>query len=183
VDARLYFLQTEAGLVTPAELTAVLVDFHREKLTMRQRHVAVARHVSDYNFNNTYQQVISREDVHLSWLEAAIAELGATPAHIDEPDIPAPHKYARVKDVSFIPLVAEDTAAVGDFVARWRPRLAAVTHARHRNMMGVILGETLEQKRFFDQMVAGNEDLLGRRSNGPGSPGTGDGVMGVRWVE
>ena len=26
------------------------------------------------------------------------------------------------------------------------------------------------------------EDMLGRRANGPGSPGTGDGVMSVRWV-
>jgi hypothetical protein len=50
-------------------------------------------------------------------------------------------------------------------------------------MVGVILGETLEQKRFFDQMIAGREDLLGRRANGPASPGTGGGVMGVRWVE
>jgi hypothetical protein len=169
--------------VTPAELTAVLVEFHREKLTMRQRHVAVARHVSDYNFNNTYQQVISREDVHLSWLEAAIADLGGTAAAVDEPAIPAPHKHARGKDLSFVPLVSEDANASGDFVARWRLRVPSVTNARHRNMMGVILGETLEQKRFFDQMVAGNDDLLGRRSNGPGSPGTGDGVLGVRWIE
>ena len=44
-------------------------------------------------------------------------------------------------------------------------------------MMGVIIGETLEQKRFFDQILAGRDDLLGRRSNGPGSPGTGDGVL------
>jgi hypothetical protein len=169
--------------VTPAELTAVLLEFHRDKLTMRQRHVAVARYVSDYNFNNTYQQVISREDLHLSWLEAAIADLGGTPAKVDEPLIPSPHKHPRAKDLSFLPFVAEDAKAAGDFATRWRPRLPAVTNARHRNMMGVILGETLEQKRFFDLMTAGNEDLLGRRANGPGSPGTGDGVMSVRWVE
>jgi hypothetical protein len=50
-------------------------------------------------------------------------------------------------------------------------------------MLGIILGETLEQKRFFDQIVAGRSDVLGRRANGPGSPGTGDGVMAVRWIE
>jgi hypothetical protein len=50
-------------------------------------------------------------------------------------------------------------------------------------MMNVILGETLEQKRSFDQIAAGREDVLGRRANGPGSPGTGGGVMGVRWIE
>jgi hypothetical protein len=50
-------------------------------------------------------------------------------------------------------------------------------------MLQVILGEALEHKRFFDQMIAGREDLLGRRSNGPGKDGTGDGVMAVRWIE
>ena len=39
---------------------------------MRERHVAVARFVTDYEFNNTYQYIIAREDVHLSWLEAAL---------------------------------------------------------------------------------------------------------------
>ena len=70
-----------------------------------------------------------------------------------------------------------------EVVARWRGRTDEITNARHRNMVGVILGETLEQKRFFDQMIGGREDLLGRRANGAGSPGTGDGVMGVRWLE
>jgi hypothetical protein len=50
-------------------------------------------------------------------------------------------------------------------------------------MMDVVVGETLEHKRFFDQIVAGREDVLGRRANGPGSPGTGDGVLAVRWIE
>jgi hypothetical protein len=49
-------------------------------------------------------------------------------------------------------------------------------------MMQVIIGETLEQRRFFEQILAGKDDLLGRRSNGPGSPGTGDGVLPVRWL-
>jgi hypothetical protein len=49
--------------------------------------------------------------------------------------------------------------------------------------MNVIVGETLEPKRFHEQIIAGREDVLGRRANGPGSPGTGDGVLGVRWIE
>jgi hypothetical protein len=61
--------------------------------------------------------------------------------------------------------------------------VAEFTHARHRSLMDVILGETLEQKRFFDQIAAGRDDVLGRRANGAGSPGTGDGVLGVRWIE
>ena len=47
-------------------------------------------------------------------------------------------------------------------------------------MLNVILGETLEHKRFFDQMLAGRDDLLGRRADGAG---TGNGVIGTRWLE
>ena len=159
---------------------AILRDFHKDKLTMRQRHVGVARQVSDYEFNNTYQYVIAREDVHLSWLEAAITELSGTPEDIPEPPIEPALKGVK-RD--FMPLVADDAKSAESFVTRWRPRLGELTNARHRSMMQVVLGETMEQKRFFDQMIAGRDDLLGRRSNGPGSPGTGDGVLGVRWLE
>ena len=79
--------------------------------------------------------------------------------------------------------MAEDARAAEAFVAAWRPRLSEIASARHRSLLTVILGETLEQKRFFEQMGAGNHDLLGRRSNGPGSDGTGNGVLAVRWVE
>ena len=158
-------------------LLAILKEFHRDKLALRQRHVAVARQVSQYDANNTYQYVINREDVHLQWLEAAISDLDGTPEDVKEPSLPP-----RGKKDSFLPLVVEDAREAEALVARWRPRLTEVTHDRHRKMMEVILGETLEQKRFFDQMQAGNEDLLGRRSNGPGSPGTGDGVLGTRWI-
>jgi hypothetical protein len=164
--------------VKPAELLSVLREFHREKLAMRQRHVAVARRVTNYNFNNTYQYIIAREDVHLSWLEAAIAELGGTAEAVAEPHLPQPKK----KD-GFVPLVDEDVREAGEFVSRWRPRMASVTHARHRTMMEVVLGEVLEHKRFFEQMISGDEDLLGRRANGPGPSGTGDGVLPVRWIQ
>ena len=160
----------------PADLLDILREFHREKLTLRQRHAAVARHVSNYSFNNTYQYVIAREDVHLSWLDAAIAELGGTADQVAEPALPALGKKA-----SFLPLVEEDTREADVFVSRWRARTGDVmTNARHRNMLHVILGETLEHKRFFDQILAGRDDLLGRRMEGAG---TGNGVMGVRWVE
>jgi hypothetical protein len=164
--------------VKPAELLSVLREFHREKLAMRQRHVAVARLVTNYNFNNTYQYIIAREDVHLSWLEAAIGELAGTPEVVGEPPLVKPKK----KD-AFGPLVEEDAREADAFVSRWRPRMAGVTHARHRTMMEVVLGEVLEHKRFFEQMLSGDEDLLGRRANGPGPSGTGDGVLPVRWIE
>jgi hypothetical protein len=167
-------LQAEAKRVKPADLLAVLREFHHEKLALRQRHVAVARQVSSYSFNNTYQYIIAREDVHLSWLEAAIAELGGTPDQVSEPSVPP-----RGKKDSFLPLVQEDAREAEAFVSRWRPRTGEVTHARDRNMLNVILGETLEHKRFFDQIVAGRDDVLGRRMDGAG---TGDGVLGVRWI-
>jgi hypothetical protein len=173
-----HHLQTEAERVKPDELLNVLREFHHEKLVLRQRHAAVARHVADYNFNNTYQYVIAREDVHLAWIEAAIAELGGVPDQVAEPILPS-HGRREVAR----PLIEEDAREAGAFVARWRPRLSDVTNARHRGMMNVVLGETLEQKRFFDLMLTGREDLLGRRANGPGSPGTGNGVLPVRWME
>lgn len=159
----------------PAELLAVLREFHREKLTLRQRHAAVARHVGSYSFNNTYQYIIAREDVQLSWLETAIAELAGTPDQLPEPVLPSPGK----KKDSFLSLVQEDAREAQTFVECWRPRTGEVTHARHRSLLQVILGETLEHKRFFDQILAGRDDLLGRRMDGAG---TGDGVLGVRWI-
>ena len=39
------------------------------------RHMAHARLVGQYDANNTYQYIINREDVQLSWLSKAIAEL------------------------------------------------------------------------------------------------------------
>src|SRR6185503_20696980 len=79
LDPCLHQLQTEAELVRTDVLLSTLKAFHRDKLTLRQRHVAVARQVSQYDANNTYQYVINREDVHLQWLESAIIELEGTP--------------------------------------------------------------------------------------------------------
>lgn len=162
----------------PTDLAAALNEIHHDKLALRQRHAAVATQVSDYEFNNTYQYVIAREDVHLSWLEAALAELQITPDDVALPVLPA-----RGKKESFLPLVTDDAKGAADFVTKWRGRADDITNARHRSMIQVILGETLEQKRFFDQMLAGRDDLLGRRSNGANSPGTGDGVLAERWRE
>ena len=160
---------------TAPDVLATLREFHREKLAIRERHVAVARAVSHYEFNNTYQYIIARDDTQLSWLEAAIADLGGAPETVAPVSLPA-----LGKKESFLPLVAEDAKSAQAFVERWRPRVDTVAHARHRNMMQVVLGETLEQKRFFDQMLAGRQDLLGRRTGGET---TGNGVLPVRWIE
>ncbi len=56
-----------------------------------------------------------------------------------------------------------------------------MTNARHRKMLSVVLGETLEQKRFFEQAAAGRTDLLGRRGASLG-PSHGE-VLPTRWLE
>ena len=60
----------------PAALLDLLRELYRDKATLRQRHAASARFVANYDFNNTYQYVINREDVQLGWLRDAIADLG-----------------------------------------------------------------------------------------------------------
>jgi hypothetical protein len=138
--------------------------------------VAVAKHVPDYDFNNTYQYVIAREDVQLNWLADAITDMGGALEDLPEPEIHAPGKSAEVQSQ----LIGEDRQAAQSFVDKWRPRMEAMPNARHRSLLRVILGETLEHKRFFDQAVAGRTDLLGRRADGAG---TGGGVLPVRWME
>ena len=55
-----------------------------------------------------------------------------------------------------------------------------MTHARHRKMLDLMLGEVAEHQRLFQQAAAGQSDLLGRR---PAGAGTGGGVMPARWIE
>ena len=156
-------------------LLSILQTFHREADAQAAAR-RLARYVANYSFNNTYQYVIAREDMHLSWLESAIAELQGTPEQVPEPALPSPGK----KPDSFLPLVKEDAHEAEAFTARWRARTGDITNARHRNLLNVILGETAEHKRFFDQMIEGRDDLLGRRMDGAG---TGNGVLGTRWLE
>ena len=156
------------------ELLALLRDFYRDKLAMRQRHVAVARYVPDYDFNNTYQYVIAREDMQLNWLRDAITDMGGALEDVAEPTIEGSGKDLQSQ------LIGQDRDAAQKFVDTWRPRLDAMPNARHRSLLRVIIGETLEHKRFFEQALAGRSDLLGRRADGAGTPGA---VLGVRWIE
>jgi hypothetical protein len=176
VDAGLHHLQGKAKRVKATELLEFLSEAYRDKLAIRHRHVAAARFVSHYDFNNTYQYVIAREDLQLNWLRDAITDMGGVPGDVAEPDIKPTGTAASVQ----ASLIGEDAAAAQRFHDKWKPRVDALAHARHRTMLGVILGETLEHKRFFDQALAGRTDLLGRRADGAG---TGGGVMSTRWVE
>ena len=159
-----------------SDLVALLQDFYRDKLTVYLRHQAGARLVVQYDANNTYQYIVNREDTQLSWVAAAIAELGGAP-----PDVPDPGRAVNGKgDEAARGILEEDMRDAQAFVDRWRPRISGMTNARHAKMLSVILGETLEQKRFFEQALAGREDLLGRRADGAGTPGV---VISTRWVE
>jgi len=162
--------------VKATELLALLREFYKDKLSIRQRHVAVAKHVPDYDFNNTYQYIIAREDVQLNWLRDAIADMGGPLDDVSEPEIHAPGKGTDAQ----AQLIREDRDGAQRFVETWRPRVEAMPNARHQSLLRVILGEALEHKRFFDQAVAGRSDLLGRRADGAG---TGGGVLPVRWIE
>jgi hypothetical protein len=171
LDSRLYHLQGKAKLVT--ETLALLQEFHRDKLAACLQHLAAARLVSQYDANNTYQYVINREETQLGWLTSAIAELGG-PLPVDSG---APDRSGANEATVF----AEDAAAAHAFVERWRGRVDALGDARRRRMLQVILGETLEHKRFFEQALAGRTDLLGIRSAAVGERA--GQVLPTRWIE
>jgi hypothetical protein len=176
VDARLHHLQGKTGLVT--DVVALLQDFAREKLGSLMRHQAAARIVSQYDANNTYQYVINREEVQLSWLAKAIEELGgAVPA-----DAAAVGRTPDARGADAVRAVIDaDGREAQAFVDRWRPRISAMPNARHAKMLGVFLGEELEAKRFFEQALAGRTDLLGKRGETLG-PSHGE-VLASRWIE
>jgi hypothetical protein len=162
--------------VRPAALLELLREFYRDKASLRQRHAAAARFVRNYDFNNTYQYIISREDIQIRWVTDAIADLGGSVEPVAEPSL----SPAGKPDDQQAAVIREDIAGMQQFAERWRDRVEQVTNARHRNMLRVILGETLEHKRFFDQMLAGREDLLGRSADGARTAGA---VIATRWVE
>jgi hypothetical protein len=163
-------------------LLALLQEFFEDKRTMLVRHQAGARFIGQYDVNNTYQYVINREETELTWVADAIASLGGTlsppsPQESGEPDrgstATGPDRARRI--------LAEDAQDAQAFVTRWQPRVGAIENARHARMLGLIIGEVLEQKRFFEQALAGRTDLLGRRAESLG-PAHGE-VLPSRWIE
>ena len=166
----------------PPELRALLTEFAAERLALLTRHEAGARVVSHYDFNNAYQYVIAREETHLSWLHSALEELGApmpeAAAEIPVPPVPKAGKTANAS--AYRDILADDARHLAAFVERWRPKVATVTHARHRTMLGVVLGESLEHQRLFEQAASGMEDVIGKRTTGAERVGV---VLPARWQE
>jgi len=166
-----------------SDLPKLLSDCAAERVALIERHEASARAVSHYDFNNTYQYVINREETHLSWVQNALAEYGAVLPPVSSAALPAPeaHKAKKKVEVSASRGILEDDAKyLGAFVEKWRPRVDEMSHARHRTMLNVILGESMEHKRFFEQAALGFEDLLGRRTAGAERVGA---VLPTRWLE
>ena len=160
----------------------MLTEFAAERLAILERHEAGARVVSHYDFNNAYQYVINREEAQLGWLQDALAEHGAPlPPPSAALPVPAVPKAGKRPDASVFRAVLDDDARLlAACVERWRPRVVALTHARHRLMLDVILGESREHQRIFEQAAAGDEDVLGRRTGGVPRQGS---VLPVRWLE
>ena len=160
------------------DVVALLQDFAREKLSALMRHQAAARLVTQYDCNNTYQYIINREEVQLTWVATAIGELGGSaPADAAESD----RRTSGKPDEAASRIFDEDLRDSQAFVDRWRPRVDAMENARHAKMLRVILGEVLEAKRFFEQALAGRTDLLGRRADVL-EPASGE-VLPTRWIE
>src|SRR4051812_30163459 len=135
------------------ELRTLLTDVAAERLALLQRHEAGARIVSHYDFNNTYQYIINREETHLQWLQNALAEFSAPlpPASsaLTVPDVPKSSK--KVDAGTYRSILDDDSRGLNGFVQRWREPVRHMTHARHRSMLEVILGESLEHARMFEQ--------------------------------
>ena len=182
MDARLHQLQGKAENVTPDGLHQQLTAFAAERVALLERHEAGARVVSHYDFNNTYQYVISREETHLQWLEAALAEFGATlPGSNAALTVPEVAKSGKKDEVAqFRGILEDDARGLGSFAERWREKVDGVKHARHRLMLNVVLGESREHQRLFEQAAAGMEDVLGRRTGGVPRQGS---VLPARWQE
>lgn len=175
----MHYLQRETKRVKAIELKVLLEEFYRDKLALKLRRVAAARLIASYEINNTYQYVINRDEVQLSWLRNAIAEIAGElgDSRVTEPVLQPPTLKGAEGERA---IITDDRDLSRQFVERWRVRVDAVTNDRQRGMLRVILGETREQERFFDLALAGRADLLGRRTGGLS---TGGGVMPTRWVE
>jgi hypothetical protein len=164
------------------ELRRLLTEFSAERLSLLERHEAGARVVAHYDFNNTYQYVINREETHLGWLETALTELALqvppSSSTLSVPEVGKPGK--KMDPAAYRGVLEDDAKGLAAFVEKWRPRVKGMTHARHKTMLDVVLGESLEHSRLFAQAGAGFEDVLGRRTGGVARVGA---VLPTRWQE
>ena len=144
--------------MTPTDLQTLLREFYLDRLALLMRHESSARFVSDYDVNNAYQYVINREETHVSWVQQALLAVGQEiPKDPAIPDI----KPSRKGNDAVLELASGDAQANQQFVDKWRSRVDKVTNARHKGMLGVVLGEMLEHQRLFAQASEGRTDIIG----------------------
>jgi hypothetical protein len=99
-------------------------------------------------------------------------------ADIAVPTLAKPAKHADAS--RYRGILEDDARHLASFAEKWRPKVATITHARHRTMLGVVLGESREHQRLFEQAAAGLEDVIGRRTDGAERVGA---VLPTRWQE
>lgn len=155
-------------------LAELIRDFYLERVSLLMRHEDVAQLITDYDINNAYQYIIAREQTHLSWLQHALLDLGAPLAND-----PSRGATLSAKGDAWKQFAGEDARSNAAFVQKWRDKVEGVTHARHKGMLKVILGEMLEHKRLFDQAAEGRKDLIGKSLEINDHSGD---VMSVRFV-
>ena len=137
-------------------LADLIRDFYLERVAMLMRHEDVALTVTDYDINNAYQNIIGREQTHLSWLQHALLDLGA-----ESPADPARGPVLSAKGDAWKSFAGQDATGNAQFVEKWRAKVETISNARHKGMLKVILGEMLEHKRLFEQASQGRRDLIG----------------------
>jgi hypothetical protein len=167
-----HLLQGETEGVTPTDLAPLLREFYVQRLALLQRHVASACRITNYDINNAYQYIVAREETHVYWVHRALLDVGE-PVPADQPEPTTPS--GSVADIA-----AGDASASQAFIDTWTPRVETVTHARHRKMLQVILGEMQEHRRLFAQAAEGRVDLIGTPMVGTERVGA---VLHTRWVE
>jgi len=170
-------VQGKAEGVSPTELQQLLHEFYVERLLLLMQHEASARFITDYDVNNAYQYIISREETHVSWLQHALLDFGVSIP--DDPPRPDVKPSGKGKD-AVRELSAVDAQAIQRFVDKWRDRVEQVTHARHKGVLRVILGEMLEHKRLFEQAAEGRTDIIGTALSINERRGQ---VIDTRWIE
>ena len=66
------------------------------------------------------------------------------PAAASEIPVPPVGKSGKnANAAAYRDILQDDARHLAAFVERWRPKVATVTHARHRTMLGVVLGESV----------------------------------------
>jgi hypothetical protein len=160
--------------VSEQTLAELIRDFYLERVSQLMRHEDVAQTITDYDINNAYQYIIAREQTHLSWLQHALLDLGAKLV-----GDPARGPALSAKGDAWKSFASDDARNNTQFVEKWRPRVETVSHARHKGMLKIILGENLEHARLFEQAAAGRRDLIGTSLAHNDHPGA---VMANRWT-